>query len=330
MARRILIGVLLGGLGCTANTSRLEQHSREQAAAAAAEAIAAVPEPVRHTAPLPPAPEGIDAALWQDIGWFPGDVTDISGFVGRESQYLARWLESSLVPEVPACAPLVAGVERTYQAHQSGGAVATNVLYGAMTRAQERVCMDAALAGMGAKGEQRGPLTILSAEGQETRMAWIGREHGTAVVLAGDAPITSWMDPQGTLSPALLRLVAAVERREGTWSVGLRDVGTAFTGVASTGYSLRVEPMGRPGKPLLEAVARIEYASPEQAKQAEQGATEFTRELVGAEDPGIAFEVRLGGSALTIVARGTPSADAAALTAWMGRVQAAMQARLGG
>lgn len=61
-----------------------------------------------------------------------------------------------------------------------------------------------------------------------------------------------------------------------------------------------------------------------------EGATEFTRELVGAEDPGIAFDVRLGGSALTIVARGTPSADAAALTAWMGRVQAAMQARLGG
>lgn len=326
MPRHVLLGVILGALACTTNTSRLEQASREQAEAEAAKHP--VPGPQRQATALPPVPEGLDAALWRDIGWFPGDVTAVSGFVGRDSQYMARWLESSLVPEAPACAPLVAGIERTYQAHQGAGSTATNVFYGAMTRAQERACMDAALPGMGATGEQRGAVTVLAGEGSETRLAWIAREHGTAVVLEGDAPITDWIEPIGALSPALVRLIAAVDRREGTWSVGLRDVGTPFTGVPSTGYTLRLEPVGRPGKPALEGVARIEYASPELARQAEEGATKFAREIVGPEDPGVEFEVRIAGDTLTIVVRGTPSADSQALLAWMGRVQVAMQARL--
>jgi hypothetical protein len=209
MIRRILIALCLTSLACTAKPNRLEEASRanEAAAAAAAADLAArkargeaVDEPgatpmppapalTRHAVILPPAPEGIDAALWREIGWFPADSTDIGGLIAPEFQTMALWLNSTVAEKYPVCAPLFAGVKRTYMVHQDGKPRATSVFYGAMTRAQERTCMQVALASFGVTGEQREALTILSsADGPAARLAWFGREdpehpeHGTVVI----------------------------------------------------------------------------------------------------------------------------------------------------
>jgi hypothetical protein len=148
------------------------------------------------------------------------------------------------------------------------------------------------------------------------------------VILEGDRPLADWGQPRGTMAPALIQQLAAADRREGTWSVSLRDVGTAFTGVASVGYMLWIAPMQRPDRPLIEGVARVQYASPDDARRAEEGAAAFAREIVGPEDPGVSFEIRLTGAVLMVVFRGTPNADITALTAWFERTQAAMRTRL--
>jgi hypothetical protein len=349
MYRRILIALCLVSPACTAQPNRLEEASRLNEAAAAAElaarqargesldgpAMPPAPPLARHPVILPPAPEGIDAALWRDIGWFPADSTDIGCFVDREFQALARWMESTVVERFPVCGPLFAGVERTYMVHQGGALKATSVFYGAMTRAQERVCMQAALGDFGATGEQRGDLTILAAaEGPATRLAWFGRDHrdhGTVVILEGDAPLEGWTRPAGTLAdqPALVRLVAKVDRGRGGWSVGLRDYGTAVTGVESTGYTMAMTPPRTSGETVLEVAAQLEFATPEMAKRAELGAAAFERAVPRPPELGIVLTMQAEGTWLKVSVKADLSAGKdEAITAWLQQVLVKLQANV--
>ncbi len=352
MYRRILIALCLVSPACSDPPNRLEEVSRLNEAAAAADLAArqargeSVDDPAapqlppapplaRHAVTLPAVPEGIDAALWRDIGWFPANTTDIGCFVDREFQTLARWMESTVVERFPVCGPLFAGVERTYMVHQLDASKATSVFYGAMTRAQERVCMQAALGDFGATGEQRGDLTILtSADGPAARLAWFGRDHrdhGTVVVLEGDAPLEGWTRPVGTLAdrPELVRLIAKVDRNRGVWSVGLRDYGTPFTGVESTGYMMAMTPPRTSGEPVLEATAQLEFATSEAAKRAELGAAAFAREVPRPAELGIVLEVQAEGTWLKIsVKADLDPANGEALTAWLQQVLAKLQAKV--
>lgn len=349
MDRRSLIALSLASLACTASPSHLEQVSKRNEAVAAAfgerdgaskagdspTAVPAVqlppPPPLsRHEVTLAAAPPGIDEALWRDIGWFPANTTDIAGFVGRESQSLARWAESTIVERFPECAPLFAGVERTYMMHQASEGKATNVFYGAMTRAQERACMQVALGAFEVTGEQRGDLTIVSNhDGPALRLAWFGRETENVVILEGDMPLEGWLKPVLTVAeqPALVRLVALVDRSQGMWSVGLRDYGTAFTGVESTAYMLTMPSPATSGERRFEMTAQLEFATPEAAKQAERGAAKFAREVPGAAELGIALTVQAEGTWLkTAIEADLDKTDPEAVTAWLQQVLVKLQA----
>lgn len=346
MYRRILIALCLASPACTASPSHLEQVSKRNEAVAAAfgerdeaskapaspaEAPVVLPLPLapplsRHEVTLAAVPAGIDEALWREIGWFPADTTDIGGFVHRESQSMARWLESMVSERFPACNPLFGGIERTYMMQRADGGKATNVFYGAMTRAQERACMQVALGAFGVTGEQRGDLTIISNhDGPAVRLAWFAREQGTVAILEGDAPLEGWVKPVGTLAdqPALVRLVALVDRSRSMWSVGLKDFGTAFTGLASTGYMLTMTTPASSGERLLEMAAQLEFESPKVAQQAERGAAAFAREVPGAAELGIVLTMQAEGTWLKMsIKADLNKADDKAITAWLQQVLA--------
>lgn len=347
MDRRILIALCLASPACTASPSHLEQVSKRNEAVAAAfgerdkagdaqaEAPVVLPLPLapalsRHEVTLPAVPAGIDEALWREIGWFPADTTGIGGFVGHEWQSLARWLESTVGERFPVCNPLFAGIERTYMMQRADGGKATNVFYGAMTRAQERDCMQVALAAFEVTGEQRGDLTILSNhEGPAVRLAWFAREQGTVVILEGDAPLEGWVKPVGTLAdqPALVRLVALVDRSGAMWNVGLGDFGTAFTGVASTGYMMTMMSPATSGERRFEMSAQLEFESPKVAQQAERGAAAFARDVPGAAELGIVLTVQAEGTWLkTSIKADLDKADDKAITGWLQQVLAKLQA----
>ena len=351
MDRRILIALWLASPACTASPSHLEQVSKRNEAVAAAfgerdepskapdsqaEAPVVLPLPLapalsRHDVTLAAAPAGIDEALWRDIGWFPADTTDISGFVDRESQSLARWAESTIGERFPACNPLFGSIERTYMMQQADRDTATNVFYGAMTRAQERACMQVALAAFEVTGEQRGDLTIISNhDGPAVRLAWFAREQGTVAILEGSAPLEGWVKPVGTLvdQPALVRLVAMADHSRGMWSVGLRDYGTVFTGLASTGYMMTMTTPAASGEErLLEMTAQLEFESPKAAQQAERGAAAFARDVPGAAELGIVLTVQAEGTWLkTAIKADLNKTDDKAMTAWLQQVLAKIQA----
>lgn len=311
---------------CTEKTSRLEQAS--QAQQAAAERDRPPPPPLRpHTAALPPAPAGIDPTLWRDIGWFPADTVDVAAFITPQWQSLVRWLEQQLVADFPACGPLLAGARRTYMAHQGADRVATNVLYGSMTREQERACMDVALKALSTAGVQDGDLTTLTTpEGDQARLAWFTRGDETVVLLEGDSPIAGWISPAGSLAdnPELVRLIADVDKDAAVWTVGLQDLGTALTGVASTGYMLTLAPQTEGGKPGIRGQARLLYRSHEDAFAAERGAAELMQKLVKADDP-VSFTAKAEGTALEIsLAAALDINNRDALMTWSQRVLAAM------
>lgn len=341
MIRRLSIAPGLLGAACTAAPNRLEQVSRENEAVAAAfgekrEAQAPVMPPAppltRHGVTLGPPPAGIDEALWRDIGWFPADTIDISGLVDHHAQSLPRWLESTVGERFPACAPLFAGVERTYMMQSAESSKATSVFYGSMTRVDERACMQAALGEFGVTGEQRGDLTMLSpAEGPGTRLAWFGRDGGNVVILEGDTPLERWILPVGTLAeqPALVRLVAAVDRTRGAWSVGLRDYGTALTGVESAGYTMTMKMPPPGGDRRIEMAGQLEFATPEAAKQAEAGAAALAREVPGAAELGIAVTLQAEGAWLTASIKADfEGVEEQAITEWLQLLLSKIHARV--
>ena len=157
---------------------------------------------------------------------------------------------------------------------------------------------------------------------------WFGHDEGTVVILEGDAPLEGWTKPVGTLAdqPALLRLVAAVDRSQGMWSVGLRDYGTAFTGVESTGYMLTMTAAANRGERLFTATGQLEFASPEAAKQAERGAAAFARDVPGAAELGLVMTVQAEGTWLKInIKADMNKTDTEALSAWLQQVRAKVQ-----
>lgn len=343
MDRRILIALCLVSPACTASPNRLEEVSRRNAAVAAAfgerdsagkaadprtdtPVVQLPPAPAlsRHAVTLAAAPPGIDEALWREVGWFPADTTDIG-----ESASLAVWGRDAIGGEFPECVPLFAGIERTYIVQSASGGKATNILYGAMTRAQERACMQVALGAFEATGEQRGDMTIVASKGGPAlRLAWFGRDAGSVVILEGDAPLEGWMRPAGTLvdQPALVRMLAAVDRSQG-WSVGLRDFGTAFTGVESTGYMLTMTNPATSGDRRFEVTAQLEYATPEAAQRAERGAAAFARAVPGAAELGIVVAVRADGNWLkSSIKADLGKSDDAAVMAWLQQVLVKVQA----
>jgi hypothetical protein len=224
-----------------------------------------------------------------------------------------------------------ASIERTYTVWQAGRVNATSVYYGTMTRAQERECLQAALGALGATGGQRGDMTIVSSpDGAWPRLAWFGRDEGTVVIREGDVPLEEWIKPAGSLAdlPALVRLVAAVDRSQGMWSVGLRDYGTAFTGVESTGYMLVMATPATRGERFFMATGQLEFASPEAAKQAELGAAAFAREVPSAAELGIVLTVRAEGNWLkSEITADTSKTDNATITSWLQQVLARSRAR---
>lgn len=334
--RSTIVGLSL--VACTANPSRLEEISQQQQAEEATqpprqEMLEMPPAPAKATPPPPvrgPAPPGLDAALWGDIGWFPGDAVDVAGFVGVDNQMMARWAADTIVPEFPACGPLVAGVERTYMVHQEGAQRATTILFGKMTRAQERACLQVVLPGLGMTGTQHEELTLLSRAGEvAVRAAWFARPEGSVVVLEGDAPLESWLRPTGTLDPELAGLIAEVDRSLGVWVAGLRDFGSPVTEVPSTGYTLATA-MPANDKSVLSAMLSVRFASPREAEKAEVGARKFAAAAPQPDGVGVSFTLRADGTWL----RAEVKADLSAVKgeefmAWASRVVADLQARTG-
>jgi hypothetical protein len=124
-----------------------------------------------------------------------------------------------------------------------------------------------------------------------------------------------------------VRLIAKVDRSRGVWSVGLRDYGTPFTGVESSGYMMAMTPPSTSGAPIFEATGQLEFASPEAAEQAERGAAAFAREVPRPDELAIAMEIEAEATWLKIsVKADLTEANQEALTGWLQQVLAKMQA----
>ncbi|MDC0670102.1 hypothetical protein [Nannocystis radixulma] len=335
MNRSTIVGLLLAG--CTANPSRLEEISQEQAIVQ--EMSVEVSEPERAAMPpappltatlanvATPAPDGIDAALWRDIGWFPADVVEISSGVGRDNTPLARWAEDSIVREFPACGPLVAAIDRIYTVKQGESQQVANVVFGSMTREQERGCLQALLPGLGMTGVQHEEATVLAREqAMVARAGWWKHGDGAVVVIEGDVPLERWSG--GSLNPELLSLLAVIDPSLGMWMASTHDYGSFFTEVASSGLTLATALPAVGGEPVLLLRIGLRFASAREAEQAERGAAKFAASAPSSDGSGLTFSFRADGSWLRVEIRADLSeANAQKFMAWSEEMLANMRAR---
>jgi len=335
--RSIIAGLSLAA--CTVNPNPIEEISHEPAAKQAVPVevsqpeVAALPTAPPLTAMLPkvmtPAPPGIDAALWRDIGWFPADVVELAGGVGRDNTPLARWAEDSIVSEFPACGPLVAAIDRIYMVQQGASQRPTQVAFGSMTREQERGCLQALLPGMGLTSEQDEAMTILSrADEVIARAGWWKHADGAVVVIEGEAPLGRWGEPSGPPNPALLATLAAIDPTLGLWMASARDYGSFFTGVASSGLTLAATRPGPGGPPVLPVRIGLRFASAREAELAERGAAKFVASAPTSDGTGLTFSARADGSWLRVeLVADLSEANAQKFVAWAEKMTANMRAR---
>lgn len=323
-------------LACTSNSSRLEEIARAQELEPARPSLEPqgvdLPPAPELTRPLPvvaPAPVGIDAALWRDIGWFPADAIDVSGMVGHQEQFLARWFEARIATEFAACAPLAASVERTYMVLQDGRKLPATVIFGTMTREQERACMRVALPALGLSGVQHDDVTLLSrAQELVVRVGWFRRPDGGAVlVLEGDGPLEGWARG-GPLGPEIAALLGETDRSLGVWSAGLRDAGSVLAGVPSSGYTLALAlPTARAGSGFSARLA-LRFTSASAVAPAEAGLRSFLATAPALPGGGLSLSTRADGTWLRLEVTGDlRGLEGENFAAWGAGVVQQLQAR---
>ncbi|MBL4683884.1 MAG: hypothetical protein JKY37_04790 [Nannocystaceae bacterium] len=257
------------------------------------------------SAPDPgPAPPGVNAALWREVGWFPAPVAMLSEFTRPDSAAVVRWL-GAVTPKEVVCERALLGVDHYFLAAASDdGLQPTHVFYGTSTRADIEAC--ASLMSFEAPAQVRAD-GVLTSIGFGQRQMWLGFARlGDRTVVVADrvrTRVEAFVGASGRLSHGLDHAAPVVEglgiidRKADTWAVATSDATTDLIGVASRVHAFHIDNLTADNNRPIALRVWARFESEQDAKLAKTRldalvARHETRrginlhyEAVGAEDP---------------------------------------------
>jgi len=201
-------------------------------------------------------PDGVAAALWADIGWFPADIKVITEMTRKDRMlpfvdFIKRMGRTSGWPK---CAfEHLNKVDRYYMAAQSMRARSTMVFFANVERTLVDDCARKVAAKPSLKGtaHSRGPITELRALGNKAFLGWVDLDGVRVTVFDSDEKrVDAFLGAVkriGAKHP-LTRPLTSANRKADQWVVGAADLGSQYFGVPSSSFSLDMKFKGEINK----------------------------------------------------------------------------------
>lgn len=208
----------------------------------------------------PPAPEGVESGLWEDLHWLPGTVVGISGTGPKEVPTIARWLFSQPEANVEACRALQRGLDRGY-AVEWETPPQSFVLIGRVALSDVVTCAKTVAAAFGGEAQvDAGALRLRLDDG--VSVVRFFERGGWTVAVVDDGRMGSPGAGSLAESRTLVSLLASTDIGQSSWAASSRDMTSAVLGVPSRGYSLYASDAGHRMR------VRVEFSAAQEAMRA--------------------------------------------------------------